>query len=256
MTLRRIAWLLPSSEWACCLAQAYVDRVHGYNNHDCRTNGELRFLRRVLPACRTVFDVGANIGDWAQLAFDINPLLHLHCFEPSNAAFRQLIARHIAVCNNVGLGSSSGSHELWVFPDHPTLNSLYRRTGLGASHGLLPQTQREEIRLETLDEYLATHPIEIVDLLKLDVEGHELEVLKGSVGSLSSGRIKIIQFEYGGCNIDARVLLKDLLDFLGRFGYRFFKVLPHGLAAVSCYEQRFENFQYQNWVAALPGYVV
>jgi hypothetical protein len=82
----------------------------------------------------------------------------------------------------------------------------------------------------------------------LDVEGHELEVLRGSTEMLSQGRIGTVQLEYGGCNIDARVLLKDIFAFMEPFGYAAHKILPAGLKFVRRYDQRLENFQYQNWV--------
>ena len=81
------------------------------------------------------------------------------------------------------------------------------------------------------------------------MEGHELEVFKGAAGMLTQGKIKRIQFEYGGCNIDSRVLLKDLFEFLLPYGYAFYKVFPRELRRVLRYDQRLENFQYQNWVA-------
>ncbi len=90
----------------------------------------------------------------------------------------------------------------------------------------------------------------MIDLVKVDVEGHELEVFKGAAGMLAQGKIKRIQFEYGGCNIDSRVLLKDLFEFLLPYGYAFYKVFPRELRRVPRYDQRLENFQYQNWVAA------
>jgi len=91
-----------------------------------------------------------------------------------------------------------------------------------------------------------------VDFLKVDVEGHELECFRGANTLLSNRRIKAIQFEYGGCNIDSRVFLKDIFAFFGDFPrYHFFKILPHGLRLVQTYDQRLDNFQYQNWAIIL-----
>ena len=66
---------------------------------------------------------------------------------------------------------------------------------------------------------------------------------------LRENRIGIIQFEYGGCNIDSRVLLKDLFGMFEGFSYQFYKIFPKGLTAVTGYSQQFENFQYSNWLA-------
>ena len=137
---------------------------------------------------------------------------------------------------------------LWVFADGAGINSLYKRQGLEDGWGLAEQQQAETVRLDTLDDYCQRAGVQVIDLVKVDMEGHELEVFKGAAGMLAQGKIKRIQFEYGGCNIDSRVLLKDLFEFLLPYGYAFYKVFPRELRRVPRYDQRLENFQYQNWV--------
>lgn len=230
------------------LAKRYVDGYNGENNSCIETNGELHFMRNYLPQCGTVFDIGANIGQWTALALKINPKAKIHCFEPSGNTFQRLLANHFppnVVCNNFGMSSAPGEGELFVFNECSAMNSLYSREGLGHFR---PSTQcRERIALDTVDHYCLEHGIESIDLAKIDVEGHEIEVCKGMIRMLKSGRIGAIQLEYGGCNIDAGVLLKDIFRFFQGSDYCFYKVYPNGLRFVSCYDQRLENFQYQNW---------
>jgi hypothetical protein len=139
---------------------------------------------------------------------------------------------------------------LWVFADGAGINSLYKRQGLEDSWGLAEHKQTETGRLDTLDAYCQRIGVHVINLMKVDVERHELEVIKGAEGMLSQGKIKGIQFKYGGCNIDSRVFLKDIFDFLLSFTYVFYKVFPRELRRVLRYDQRLENIQYQNWVAA------
>lgn len=252
--LARIVFpVLPESDAIYRLCRQYVDRYNGENNDDIATNGELRFMRQVLPRCTTVLDVGANVGDWAALALQINPRLGVHCFEPSRSTYEALVARAFppnVVCNDFGLGAAKEERALHVFEDRLGMNSLYRRRGLEAGWGLAPQERTEMIRLDTLDGYCRDRGIPHVDFVKVDVEGHELEVFRGATQMFSQGRINIMQFEYGGCNIDARVLLRDLYDFFRAFDYFFWKIYPDSLRRVERYDQRLENFQYQNWIVA------
>jgi FkbM family methyltransferase len=241
--------LLPNNAFLYRVCKRYVDRYNSENNGDIHTNGELRFMQTILPKCETVFDVGANVGDWMALALDINPRLQVHCFEPSLATFKRLQAREgEAIRNNFGLSSASGEMTLWVFAAGAGINSLYKRQGLEDGYGLGEQQQAETVRLDTLDEYCQRVGVDVIDLMKVDVEGHELEVFKGAVGMLAEGKIKRIQFEYGGCNIDSGALLKDLFGFFVPYGYSFYKIFPQELRHVSRYDQRLETFQYQNWV--------
>lgn len=239
---------LPANELLYRFCKRYVDHYHGENNPDMHTNGELAWLRQVLPHCKIVFDVGANVGNWTALALSLNPALHIHCFEPSAATFRHLQARAFekgkVSLNQLGLSASPGEMTLHVFEEAAGTNSLYRREGL-----LIEQTQTEQIHLDTLDAYCQRENITRIDLLKMDVEGHELRVLQGAAQMLFQGSIRQIQFEYGGSYIDARILLKDMFELLASYGYRLHKVYPRRLRPVDYYEQRLENLQYQNWVA-------
>jgi hypothetical protein len=89
----------------------------------------------------------------------------------------------------------------------------------------------------------------------IDGDGRELEVLKSMAGMLIIKAIKLIQFEYGGYNIDAYVLLKNIFDFFQPFDYAFYKVFPEGLRQISRYGQRLENFLYHKGAIIAHGYM-
>jgi FkbM family methyltransferase len=238
---------LPRSTLLYRFCRRYVDHYNSENNDDMSKNGEARWLREVIPQCNVVFDVGANIGDWSALVRNLSPLARIDCFEPCSATFARLQSRNLSGnihLNRMGLSESGGETRLFIFEGGAGTNSLYHRQGLSSQ-----QTQEEIIRLDTLDAYCNRENIRQIDLLKLDVEGHELKVLKGATQMFTQGGIQRIQFEYGGTFIDARILLKDIFDFLTQFGFRLHKIYPHGLRFVEYYGQHLENFQYQNWVA-------
>jgi FkbM family methyltransferase len=240
------------------LCKRYVDLYNGENNDDMETNGELRLMRQVLPQCRVVFDIGANVGHWALLALKVNPRINLHCFEPSRATYQRLLANHFppnVACNNFGLSSIAGEAKLLIFEEGSGINSVYRRQGLEDGWGLSTQQREETIHLETVDRYCGQRNIQVVDFCKVDVEGHELEVFKGMFAMLKAQQIKMVQFEYGGCNIDAGVLLKDIFCFFQPFDYALYKIYPKQLRLVPRYDQRLENFQYQNWLVIVNGHV-
>ncbi len=91
--------------------------------------------------------------------------------------------------------------------------------------------------------------------MKVDAEGHELEIFKEGSDLFINNRVKIIQFEYGGCNLDSRVFLKDIFEFFKTINYNFFKIYPDYVKFIKQYDHRFENFQYQNWLIIKKGTV-
>lgn len=195
-----------------------------------------------------VFDVGANVGSWASFVLGINPKVNLHCFEPSKATYAKLAQKEWPSNvrkNNLGLGEVEGMLELNVVDEGSGLNSLYLRRGVDCARAV----KTEKISITTIDAYCEKNAIQQIDLIKVDVEGHELAVFKGMRKMLSEGRVCAIQFEYGGCNLDAKVHLVDIWYFLEPYEFRFYKLYPEGPRHIEKYLQSLETFKYSNWVA-------
>lgn len=224
----------------------YVDLFNNDNNSDFYTNGELTFMLERLKTSKIVFDIGSNIGEWAQTALHINPNISLHCFEPCATTFSHLAVKKFPVnvkLNRIGLGSARGELVLYVNGDNCELNSIHRRASLDGK-----SLQAERIAVDTVDNYCSTQGINHIDFVKVDVEGHELEVFKGMQNMLGQASVKFIQFEYGG-NPEARVFLGDIWDFFSDLtvNYSFHKLYPHGPVKFSKYSPKTETFQYSNW---------
>lgn len=228
----------------------YVDRFNGDNNSNAEVNGEYVFLRSEFPKLGTglVFDVGANVGNWASFALDINPKINLHCFEPSKATYEKLAQKswppHVRL-NNVGLGDIEGVVELYVVDDGSGMNSLYVRQGVESAR----PKKAEKVTTTMIDKYCEKNAIRQIDFIKIDVEGHELAVLKGMRQMLAGRLVRTIQFEYGGCNLDAKVNLGDIWHFLEPYGFKLHKLYPEGPRHIEKYRQSLETFKYSNWIA-------
>lgn len=202
---------------------------------DCAEVSGEREVIRGLPHGAVVFDVGANRGRYARMALDIRPDLLLYCFEPSPVACQQL--RSLPVKSFLfGLGDED-LEQVAFFGDieGSELGSLYPRH-------LDSFGEVESIKLRRLDSFCAEHEIDRIDLLKLDVEGHELAILRG-MGDL---RPKRVQFEFGGCNVDSRTYLRDFFEILG--DYAIYRILPNGIRRV-LYQERMELFTTTNFLA-------
>lgn len=247
----RIFGLLPPRNrllYRAC--QKYVDRFNGDNNSDPLSNGEARLLQTELPKLRggVVFDIGANVGNWAEYAISVEPTIELHCFEPSHETFVQLSTRQWpdnVYLNNVGLGETDEHLELNIVDSGSGLNSLHARHGVDVAQ----VKSKETVSITTVDAYCQANGVETIQFLKVDVEGHELAVFRGMEHTLSQRRVRMIQFEYGGCNLDARVHLADIWGYLEPFGFTFHKIYPDGPKAIATYSQALETFRYANYIA-------
>jgi FkbM family methyltransferase len=224
-------------------------------------NGERLVQRLVLNRTETgeeaiVFDVGANIGKWTQsLLQQLSPgvSLQIHLFEPCAATFETLSSNisnwplgHTPVLNNLALSSRDGFATLYSHGANRGTNSLYVANDD-------PAIMPEEIRVEQCDSYCERNAITHIHLLKIDAEGHDMEVILGARRMLEAGRIEALQFEYNWRWVDARRFLKDAFEFLQPFGYHLGKVTPSGVEFYNAWDFELETFREANFVALRPG---
>ena len=225
---------------------------------DIPDTGELAVLRYVRERLRqhdsrlVVCDVGANVGDWAAAAVScLAPRVTVFAFEPSPVTFQSLLARagslHGTRCLNFGLSDVNGTSSLYVVDGQSGLASLYARD---LRHVGLASHFEAEVPVRTLDAFASENGLTRIHLLKLDVEGHELKVLRGAQSLLAGGAIDFIQFEFGGCNIDSRTFLRDFFRMLAP-AYTISRVVRGGLYPLGTYRETHEVFVTANYLAEL-----
>jgi FkbM family methyltransferase len=198
-----------------------------------------------------VFDVGANIGDYAEHVISrLSPdNLRLYCFEPSASTFATLTNRlsgHQGIhLSNVALGSKEGKLTLYSNAPGSGVASVYNRR---LDHFGVTMENTETVKVSTIDAFCDNNNIDFIHLLKLDVEGHELEVLKGTQLLLARNGVGAIQFEFGGCNIDSRTFFQDFYYLLND-RFKIYRVLKHGLFPIQEYKEIYELFVTTNFLA-------
>jgi FkbM family methyltransferase len=230
----------------------YASHFDGENDLDAYTNGEYRVLVTLLPDCKVAFDVGANRGEWTEGALAVNPALEIHAFEPGAGSFAALAARALPPQvrrHQLGLGAVAERRELYALGGDTKLASLYRRTGLEDDYKIETPAHGEPVTITTLDAYCAEAGVGAIDFLKIDTEGHDLQVLCGGRELIARGAVRYVQFEYGASNVESRDLLKDFFAFFAGTRYNLHKIHPEGYGHYPRYNVRLENFQYQNWLA-------
>lgn len=250
--VKKIIGWLPYNDALFKSANLYVSRFAGENGFKFDQNGELQLLQAVAPQIETAFDVGMNLGEWTVDLLQLRPDARVHGFEPSRTTFDRLTRHgfppHVRL-NHCGLSSQPGQATLHTFGDCAGTNSLYARTSACS----VDFAATETIQLGTLDSYCREHGVKQIDFLKIDVEGHELEVLRGAAALLAARAIHRIQFEYGQAWSESRSLLKDAFDLLQPYGYQLYKITPHGCLPLPAYRQNEENYALKNYLALAPG---
>ncbi len=229
--------------------------------NDPAGNGERGVQATVLryrqPGRKTVvFDVGANVGDWTcallEQAADL-ATLDVHAFEPCSGTYDILLSRIGALPMSVNVvpvrkacSSSSGAAGLHV-------------VGVGAGTNSLTCAETtdnvEQVELVSIDDYCRTSKIDQVSLLKIDAEGHDVEVIRGATRMLQQKNVDVLQFEYNQRWIFNGAFLRDVFNILSPLGYRIGKVTPYGVECYDSWDWELETFREGNYLACLPQWI-
>jgi FkbM family methyltransferase len=172
----------------------------------------------------TVYDVGCLDGMYTLFfATRVGPSGHVIAFEPNPANCRAMRANvsvngfgNVRICD-IGLGSGAATGELAVpygFPGQGTARDDMKHHYFG-----FPGTLRVPIRLESMDQAIRDRRLPPPDLVKIDVEGFELEVLRGASATLRSARPRVFVELHGLEAADRQRNVRDILCHMRDCGY-------------------------------------
>ena len=187
------------------------------------------WLLRDIPAPR-ILDIGAHVGKTVERYARVFPrAAAIHAVEPFEEAFAALeeVVRAIpnADAHRVAIGAEDGEARLHVSPGRPDNNSLLPRPRTGRRY--YPSDAELEpgplVLVETLDGFCARRGIGQVDLLKIDVQGTELDVIRGGSTTLRSIGLVFAEVNFAP-QYEGGVLYLDLGRALADLGFSIYNL--------------------------------
>ena len=176
-----------------------------------------RIMQIVLEDESTFIDVGSHKGEVLELALKISKKGKHFAFEPIPNLFHKLNDKYGSKCEvlNYGLSDQKKQSSFQHVTTNPAYSGIKMRT-----YPKDEQVETIQIQLDTLDNQLKQH--DRVDMIKIDVEGAELEVLKGAKKIIEKFH-PIIVFEHGlGASDHYNTSPKDILSFFDDHQYQLF----------------------------------
>ena len=209
-------------QWQLDLNEGIDFAIYILGGFELRT---LRLYRSLVRPGDTVLDIGANVGAHTlPLAQLVGPTGRIFAFEPTRFAFEKLqrnlmlnpelvprvTLQQVALMESATVPVPEHIYSSWPLDTQESLHAVHG--------GQLQDT--DGAAAQTLDQVVAAAGVARVDFVKLDVDGHEPQVLAGALGTLRRFKPKIL-IEWAPYLFEGRdSLLDSALEALRSLGYR------------------------------------
>jgi FkbM family methyltransferase len=165
-----------------------------------------------------IADLGAHKGYWSASTAKIYPKAQYYLFEPQaemvpyiNEFLQHHTARHI----QAGIGASNSTLRLQIFDDYA--GSSFLNNHQADSHNV------RSVPVYSIDNLVTEGNIQVPDLCKIDIQGFELEALKGAQTILGKTEVFIIEvstFEFS----PGQPLAHQIIEYLAKYNYVLYDI--------------------------------
>ena len=208
------------------LGYAIMRPAYGVHNDAFDAQKELLQGDRV----SLVLDVGANFGQTSQRYARAFANARIYAFEPDPESYAELVRRHGSSQprihgRNLAVSAKTGTARLNVNVRSST-NSIFE-TSADASLFVATELMERRFALDVesvaLTDFCQAEGIEHVDVLKIDVQGAELLVLRGAEELLEQGKIELVYAEVLFAHLyEGQASFREVDEYVTSFGYRMY----------------------------------
>lgn len=224
----------------------------GNRSHVWEIKGALQCVYREAPV---IMDVGANIGNWSKAILKKKPKATVFQIEPQEGCQQAISALNLpnSTLLPIALGSKEGTAILYSPSKTSGIASFHARND---SRWKDLQYNKAEVEVTTLTALMRTLRIDFVDFMKMDIEGHELDALKGAESVLQEKKLGALSFEFGPGNVNSRTMFISFYELLSEYGFEILRIRPGGnLVALPVYDESSEYYRGScNYVARLKDH--
>ncbi|MEN0051000.1 MAG: FkbM family methyltransferase [Bacteroidota bacterium] len=191
---------------------------------------QVQIMEQLGISASYIFDIGANKGEITDNYRQLFPSSTVYCFEPFPSCVKMLEQKFMedekVVIVPKAIADKEGTADFYVnhFIDS---NSLLPRPTEKRRYYHHTAGYKETIQVEitTIDQFVEENQIEKIDILKMDIQGGELNALKGANQLLESGKISIIYAEvWFITHYENNPLFHDLCKFLEGYSYSLMNI--------------------------------
>ncbi len=171
-----------------------------------------------------VLDIGANVGQFAQMIHKVLPAAAILSFEPIEKCYLSLMTNMRKVPTfrafNYALGETDSEMEMHV-NDYTASSSLLPMADLHVhAYPYTAKTHLERIRIRRLDTIAGDLNLDGNLLIKIDVQGYEDKVIRGGHTVILQSKVLIVETTFERL-YDDQPLFKNIFELLSNMGFRY-----------------------------------
>lgn len=201
----------------------YYNRLH----HDISIpEKHIRYISSIEYTPKVIYDIGAAVLHWTKEAKKIWPGADYYAFE----AVREVeeFYKQYGIPHSIGVFSNEVNREVVFYEDPIYLggNSYYRENNKYSSAAAeIYKDEKGNLRhTTTIDEEVFKNKYPLPDMVKIDVQGAEIDVLNGMKNTLKNVKHLIIELQHVEYNIGAKQI-SESMPFIESLG---FELVPTG----------------------------
>ena len=199
-----------------------------------------------------IFDVGSHKGESIDYFIKLNNLKIIQSFEPQDDIFfilQKKYKRNKKVSlNKVALSNEDHYKDFYIndLSSTSTFSKLNKKSlWLKVKNKILNKKdsiiKKIRIKTSTIDRFVKQRKIKKIDLLKIDTEGHELEILKGAKKTIKDNKIRYLLIELHHSKMYKNYSKKKIESFLKKNNFHLIKVFKFPLYTFSDNLYKFEK---------------
>ncbi len=185
-----------------------------YGNHVGGMDYMLMHLKSNGLECKSILDVGANKASWSRMAKEIFPKADFYLIEPqvemesSLKSFTNEYPNSSYFLNGAGALNEILTLTIW---DDLVGSSLLPKEDIS----LLKTGKQRKIQIVKIDDLIENGEIKKPDIVKLDIQGYELEALKGAEKTFGYTEVYIIEVSlFSFSNVPGMPVISDVINFM------------------------------------------
>lgn len=175
---------------------------------------------------KTIFDIGANVGQFSLEICEVFPGMYVYAFEPVRTCYKELQKKMKKYVNHrsfpFALGESNGELSIYVSEFSPSSSLLKMSDAHKKAFPFTEKIKEEKVVIKTLDGIIEEMNLTIEDnmLIKIDVQGYEDKVITGGKNTISRAKVVITEVSFIEL-YDNQPLFDSLYIQLKNLGFKY-----------------------------------